>query len=44
VRPQSSALFDSYTIAIPTEEVAEKMFNEGLKDGEKFALKYKKSH
>ena len=44
VRPQPSALFDSYTIEIPTEEVAEKMFNEGLKDGEKFALKYKKSH
>ena len=43
VRPQPSALFDRYTIEIPTEEVAEKMFNEGLKDGEKFALKYKRA-
>lgn len=42
IRPQPSALFDSYTIAIPSEEVAEKMFNEGLKDGEAFTLKYKK--
>lgn len=41
VRPQPSALFDNYTITIPSEEVAEKMFNEGLKDGERFALKYK---
>jgi hypothetical protein len=44
IRPQPSVLFDSYTIAIPSEEIAEKMFNEGLKDGEKFSLKYKKSH
>jgi hypothetical protein len=41
IKPQPSALFDNYTIQIPEEDVAEKMFNEGLKDGEKFALKYK---
>jgi hypothetical protein len=36
-------LFDKYTIEIPTEEVAEKMFNEGLKDGERFCQKFKKN-
>lgn len=43
IRPSSSSLFDKYTIEIPTEEVAEKMFNEGLKDGERFCQKFKKN-
>ena len=43
IKPSHASLFDKYTIEIPTEEVAEKMFEEGLKDGEKFALKYRLS-
>jgi len=44
IRPSHMSLFDKYTIEIPSTKVAMEMYEEGLKDGEKFALKYKASH
>lgn len=43
IRPADSSLFNRYTIEIPAEEIAEKMFNEGLRDGERFCQKFKKN-
>ena len=43
IRPSHLSLFDKYTIEIPSTKVAMEMYEEGLKDGERFSLKHCRS-